>query len=279
MMRIKTILLSAWLIAALSAAGFAQAAENMSTWDQIQKSGVVRVGCANSEPWYYKDPATGKWSGIGPGITELLAEDLGVEWECVETTWGNAVAGLQANQFDMMVALDATPKRALSIDFPNGTLLYYAVGVLAQPNMKVVKWSEMNNPDTQVAVPLGTSNDRAISAMLPDAKFERTKGSAEAIASFAAGRADVVGGGVMWLMMQNRALGGQGQVIIPKPASASTTSVGVRREDDKRWRDWLGVAIDFYYHRGKTVKVYEDFLVSRGIDPATAPGIKLEDMQ
>ena len=83
----------------------------------------------------------------------------------------------------------------------------------------------------------------------------------------------------MWLMMQNRALGGKGQVIIPKPASASTTRVGVRREDDKRWRDWLGVAIDFYYHRGKTVKVYEDFLVSRGIDPVTAPGIKLEDMQ
>ncbi len=63
-MRIKTILLSAWLVAALSAANVVQAAETMSTWDQIQKNGVVRVGCANSEPWYYKDPATGKWSGI-----------------------------------------------------------------------------------------------------------------------------------------------------------------------------------------------------------------------
>ena len=84
----------------------------------------------------------------------------------------------------------------------------------------------MNKAGTRVAVPLRTSNDRAISGMLPNAEFERTKGSAEAIASFAAGRADVVGGSALWLMMQNRALGNKGQVIIPKPASASTTSFG-----------------------------------------------------
>lgn len=276
MTSLRSVLTAAGILAALGIANLAQAQN--STWDQIQANGIVRVGCAPSEPWYFKDPANGEWSGIGPGITALLAKELGVKWECVETTWGNAVAGLQANQFDMMVALDATPQRALAIDFPSGTLLYYAVGVLAQPNLKIENWADMNNADTRVAVPLGTSNDRAISDMLPEAAFERTKGSAEAIASFAAGRADVVGGASLWLMMQNRALGGKGQVIIPKPASASTTSVGIRREDDKRWRDWLGIAIDFYYYRGHTRKVYEEFLTSRGIDPATAPGIILEDM-
>ena len=275
-MRIGSVLAWVGFIAALGSADFAQAQE--STWDQIQSTGVIRVGCAPSEPWYFKDPETGEWSGIGPGITALLAKEMKLDWKCVETTWGNAVAGLQANQFDMMVALDATPQRALAIDFPNGTLLYYAVAVLARPDLEFKSWDDLNKPTVKVAVPLGTANDRAISGVLPDAHFERTKGAGEAIASFASGRAYLVGGSSLCLAMQNRALGNMGMVLIPTPPSAATTSIGVRKETDKRWRDWLGITIDFYYHRGQTTKVYEDFLTMRGVDPATAPPIKIEDM-
>ncbi|ASM75011.1 MULTISPECIES: transporter substrate-binding domain-containing protein [Roseobacteraceae] len=270
--------LGAAVTAAALMLGANQAAAQDSTWDQIKESGKIRLGCSNSEPWYFKDPGTGEWSGIGPGFTALLAEELGVEWECVETTWGNAVAGLQANQFDMMVALDATPQRALAVDFPQGALLYYAVAVLARKDLDASEWSKLNTPDIRVAVPLGTSNDAAISKELPQATFERTKGNPEAIASFAAGRSDLVGGASLWLAMQNRALNNAGQVVIPSPASAAATSIGIRLEDDKRWRDWLSIAINHYYHRGQTQKVYEDFLASRGVDPKDAPPIRIEDM-
>lgn len=275
-MRIRSVLAWVGFIAALGSTGYAQAQE--STWEQIKSTGVIRVGCAPSEPWYFKDPDSGEWSGIGPGITALLAEEMKVDWKCVETTWANAVAGLQANQFDLMVGLDATPQRALAIDFPTGKLLYYAVAVLARPDLEFESWDDLNKPTVKVAVPLGTSNDRAISDVLPNAQFERTKGAAEAVASFASGRADLVGGSSLWLAMQNRALGNKGKVVIPTPSSASTSSIGVRKEADKRWRDWLGIAIDFYYFRGQTTKVYEDFLTMRGVDPATAPSIKIEDM-
>ena len=220
----------------------ALSASAQSTWDQIKETKTIRVGCAPSEPWYYRDPKTGMWSGIGPGIADLLAKELQVEWECVETTWGNAVAGLQANQFDMVVALDATPQRALAIDFATGTLLYYAVGIMVPIDSATETWAELNTPEKSVSVALGTSNDRAITGLLPNANIVRSKTYAEALASYFAGRVDAVGGSAQSLAFTAREQLGAHKVVIPKPrahrppASASARSPTRRGATGCRWR-------------------------------------------
>ena len=38
----------------------------------------------------------------------------------------------------------------------------------------------------------------------------------------------------------------------------------------------LGLVLDYYYVTGRTQKIYEDHLVSRGIDPKSAPAIVRE---
>lgn len=275
-MKIRYLLVTA-LAAAVSLGTLNASAQ--STWEQIRADKMIRVGCAPSEPWYYRDPKTGEWSGIGPGIAALLAEELKVDWKCVETTWGNAVAGLQANQFDMVVALDATPQRALAIDFASGTLLYYAVGIMVPMSSTVSTWAELDNPDSKISVALGTSNDRAITGLLPKADIVRAKTYAEALANYFAGRVQAVGGSAQSLAFTAREQLGEHKVVIPKPPSASTTSIGIRKEPDKQWRDWLSIAVDYYYHRGQTAKVYRDFIESRGMDPMLAPTIKLTEMQ
>src|SRR5215467_13664177 len=115
-----------WLLAHISSA----AAQEKSTWDSIKETGVVRMGCINAEPWGFKDPKDGSWHGIGPGFNKLIAEELKVNAECVETTWATAVAGLQASQFDLVAGFDATPQQDLAIDFPQGARIYYAVAIL-----------------------------------------------------------------------------------------------------------------------------------------------------
>ena len=275
-MRIRHLLVTA-LALGLSLGALSVSAQ--STWDQIKEAKKIRVGCAASEPWYYRDPKTGEWSGIGPGIATLLAKEMQVDWECVETTWGNAVAGLQANQFDMVVALDATPQRALAIDFASGTLLYYAVGVMIPKDSTLDTWEALDTPEKSVSVALGTSNDRAITGLLPNANIVRSKTYAEALATYFAGRVDAVGGSALALVFTAREQLGAHKVIVPKPPSASTTSIGIRKEPDKTWRDWLSVAVDYYYHRGHTAKAYREFIASRGMDPALAPPITLEEMQ
>ena len=65
----------------------------------------------------------------------------------------------------------------------------------------------------------------------------------------------------------------KGKVVIPEPVVALPTSAGIRREDDKSFRDFLSVEFDKYYKSGQTQKFYEEFLVSRNIDPGKAPPI------
>ncbi len=260
--------------ATLVAAGSANAQEK-STWQQIRDRGELRIGAAPSEPWYYKDQRTGEWHGIGWALGVALAKELNVKPVAVETAWGTAVAALQANQFDVMFVLDATPQRALAADFPVQPMFYYAQGVLVRDGINVRNWSDLDKPEIRIGVTLGTSPDRDVTVRLPKAKIERFPNNDETTAAFQAGRVDAISFFHPALVMQLRHLK-RGKVVLPEPIRYSTTSAGVRREIDKTWRDWLGLAMDYFYVTGQTQKIYEDYLRFREIDPANAPAVMRE---
>ena len=115
-------------------------AQSKSTWDQITETKTLRLGVAISEPWYFKDANSTEegggvkvgndvWRGIGTLLGKEIADAMGVKLQLVETTWSNAVAGLQSNQFDFMFILDPTPQRALSVDFTPAPVLWYPLSL------------------------------------------------------------------------------------------------------------------------------------------------------
>ena len=246
-----------------------------STWSQIRERGELRIGAAPSEPWFAKDQRSGEWSGIGWAMGVAVAKELNVKPVAVETSWGTAVAGLQANQFDVMFVMDATPQRALALDFPSQPFFYYAQGVLVRDGLAAKRWDDLNKPEVKIGVTLGTSPDRDVTIRLPKATIERFPSNDETTAAFQAGRVDAMSFFHPALVMQQRRVR-KGTVVLPEPFRFSTTSAGVRREADKTWRDWLGLTLDYYYFTGQTQRIYEEFLVSRQIDPKTAPGIMRE---
>ncbi len=246
-----------------------------STWERIRSNNEVRIGVVPGEPWFYKDLATGSWGGIGYAAGQAVARDLNVKLTTVETSWGNAVAALQAGQFDVTFVLDATPQRALAVDFPVQPFFYYAQGLLVQDGMKAENWSDLDKAEVKIGVALGTAPDRDVTARLPHATIQRYPGLDQAVLAFQAHQVNAL---CFYhpalVLMQQRVH--MGTVMLPKPIRASTTSAGLRRETDKTWRDWLGTALDFYYVTGQTQQFYEDYLRSRGIDPATAPAVMRE---
>lgn len=262
------------LLAARDAAAQAPAAAG-STWQQIKDRGELRIGAAHSEPWFAKDQRSGEWSGIGWAMGVAIAKELNVKPVAVETTWGNAVGGLQANQFDVMFVMDATPQRALALDFPVQPFFYYAQGVLIRDGLAAKRWADLDKPEVKIGVTLGTSPDRDITLRLTKATIERFPSNDETTAAFQSGRVDAMSFFHPALVMQQRRVR-KGTVVLPEPFRFSTTSAGVRREADKTWRDWLGLALDYYYVTGQTQRIYEDFLVSRQIDPKAAPAIMRE---
>jgi polar amino acid transport system substrate-binding protein len=253
----------------------AAAADAPSTWERIRGNKELRIGVTSGEPWFYKDPASGAWSGIGFAAGQAAAAALDAKLTPVETTWGNAVAALQADQFDVMFVLDATPQRALSIDFPVQPFFYYAQGLLVRDGLEAKRWADLDKPGVRIAVTLGTAPDRDITARLPHAHIERFPGNDQAILAFQSGHVDAVCLYHPALVLQQHRVG-MGKVVLPEPILASATSAGVRRETDKTWRDWLGLALGFYYTTGQTEGFYEAFLRSRGIDPKEAPPVMRE---
>lgn len=264
------------LVGALMFAGWmAGAAQAQSTWQQIKQKGELRIGVTPGEPWYFKDPASGEWSGIGHRMGLQIAKDLGVKLVPVETTWGNSIAAIQANQIDVMFVLDATDERKKAVDFPDQPFFWYAQGVLLKDGMNVKNWSDLDREDVKIAVTLGTAPDRELTKRLPKAKIERFQNMDEAIAAFYSGRVDGASFYHPALVMQQARVK-KGHVVIPEPVVALATSAGIRNEADKSFRDFLGKEFDKYYKSGETQVFYEEFLKSRNIDPAKAPPIVKE---
>ncbi|MDQ0474638.1 transporter substrate-binding domain-containing protein [Labrys wisconsinensis] len=259
----------------LIAAGAGRAAAEdsaSSTLDAVRSSGSLKIGVAQGEPWFFKDQASGEWKGIGWGVGVALARELNVQPVPVETSWGTAIAGLQAGQFDVMFAMDATPQRALAAEFPVQPMFFYAQAVLAKDGLDAATWQALNKPDVKIGVVLGTSPDRDITVRLPQAEIQRFPNADEAGAAFASGRVDALSLFHPALVMMAKRLR-RGTVLVPTPVRASASSAGVRREADKSWRDWVGHAIGYLYETGETQRIYEEFLAFRGIDPTKAPGL------
>jgi len=267
----------AGLIALGMALGIGAAAHAQdSTWDAIQERGTLRVGVTQAPPWYFKNPAGNEWSGLGASIGNAMAETLGVEMEPVEVTWGTAVSALQADQIDIMFVLDATPARAMAIDFPAQPLLYYALAVLADDELAIDNWSDLNTSDIKLAVTQGTTMDTYVSARLTEAEILRFPSNGESVAAFQSGRVNAVSLFHPPLIAMREKIG-RGQIVLPSPIRQSASSAGVRLEEDKRWRDWVNTAISYYYETGQTQVWYEEFLSEFGVDPDSVPAIRREE--
>lgn len=274
---LTTKLLAAFVaLTALIAAGSAVQAQDTSTWDAIKERGTLRIGVTQAPPWFYKDPAGTEWTGLGPSIGNAMAAELGVELEPVEVTWGTAVAALQANKIDLMFVLDATPKRAVAIDFPAQPLLYYALAVLADDDLKIETWDDLNKEGIKIAATQGTTMDRYVTARLDKAEILRFPSNGESVAAFQSGRVNAVSLFHPPLIAMRKKIG-RGQIVLPSPVRQSASSAGVRREADKTFRDWVNTAISYYYQTGQTQVWYEEFLASFGVDPSTVPAIRRED--
>nr|WP_306267731.1 transporter substrate-binding domain-containing protein [Pararhizobium sp. IMCC3301] len=278
MLKSITTKLAAFLVAvtALFAAAGAGTAQETSTWDAIKERGSLRIGVTQAPPWFYKELGADEWTGLGSSVGKAMAAELGVEFEPVEVTWGTAIAALQANKIDIMFVLDATPTRALAIDFPAQPLLYYALAVLADDDMKIETWADLNTDDMKLAVTQGTTMDTYVTKYLDKAEILRFPSNGESVAAFQSGRVKAVSLFHPPLIAMRKQIG-RGQIVLPSPVRQSASSAGVRREADKTFRDWVSTAIAYYYSTGQTQVWYEDFLTEFGVDPSSVPAVRREE--
>lgn len=248
------------------------------TLQKVKQTGELRIGVAAGDPWYYRDPVSGQWSGVGVLVGEQIAKNIGVKMTPVETTWGNSVAGLQSGQIDVMFVLDATEERKRAIDFPATPLLWYAQGILAKDGLVAKNWEDLNKSNVRVGVALGTATDRDLTKRLPNAKIERFTNTDETVAAFNAGRVDAIGFYHSVLVIAYSKIK-KGSVQIPQPVVAIPTSAGIRREQDTAFRDMLDEQFKKMHASGQTQALYAQYLKTKGLDPDKLPGVTKESLE
>jgi len=256
----------------------AGAQQEKSTWEQVSERKTLRLAAPVAEPSLYKDltnsdkpggvkVADTLWRGWAVNVYREMAEALGVRLEMIETTFGNGVAGLQANQFDLMFALDGTPKRAAVIDFVPQPVFLYGTAILAMSGTKIETWKAIDEARLQIGVPVGTTMETEIMSRAPQAKLDRFQTVNEMIAAFQAGRVAAVSSSLTSMTLTSARIPNS-IVAMPNPAALFPATAAIRQERDPRWRNFLTTSFSYLANSGYVQSALNDAYAFRGVDIA-----------
>lgn len=259
------------LAAAMATPASAQAQAD-NTLDRIRANKVLRIAVLPGElPYFNKDLAAGTWSGFSIEMANDLAKLLDVKLEYVESTYGNSILDLQANKIDLGFALNPTPQRALVVDFTN-LVFPHPFGAMLKKGLEAKTWADINKPEVKIAVDVGSANEAVARRFAPNATIKSLKSRDEVMLEMSSGRVDcVVNALVLGLtaIAKNPNLGTY--KILASPSVTIASGTAVRREQDKRWRDFLSVWIDYNRGIGQMREWFVKGLGLAGVKPEDVP--------
>jgi polar amino acid transport system substrate-binding protein len=259
------------IAASLASPASAQAAGD-NTLDHIRANKVMRIAVLPGElPYFNKDLATSTWSGFSIDMANDIAKLLDVKLEYIESTYGNSILDLQANKIDLGFALNPTPQRALVVDFTS-LVFPHPFGAMLRKGLAAKTWADVNKPEVRIAVDVGSANEAVARRFAPNATIKSLKSRDEVMLEMASGRVDcVVNALVLGLtaIAKNPSLGTY--KILQSPSVTVASSCAVRRESDKRWRDFLSVWIDYNRGIGQMREWFVKGLALSGVKPEDVP--------
>ncbi len=185
----KTYLRRGFLALVLLAA-LMSAACGSSGGNQVQSSGVLRVGTEGVyAPFSYHDEATGELVGYDVDVAKAVADKLGVRAEFVETPWDSMFAALEANRFDIVAnQVTITDERKAKYDLSEPYAVGEGVIVTRAGDNSIKTLADLKG---KVAAENATSNWSDI-ARKAGARVEAVEGFTQAIKLLNQNRVDVV---------------------------------------------------------------------------------------
>ena len=204
-------------------------AQTPSIWtDVMQKKKLTVCIVPSYQPYSWKD-AEGKWQGFVAEMARNVSGALRVEPEFVETTFQTVVLDLQSAKCHVFFGFNATPERALAIDF-SGPL--YTLG-FAFVNGKDWKppgpgWADFNSPNTKICYPIGTSMEQQAKRWAPKAQQVALRTTDECILALQSGRVDTFLTAFLDGLVTRRKNPNVGELMFPQPSYALPSYAGMR---------------------------------------------------
>jgi polar amino acid transport system substrate-binding protein len=243
-----------------------------TTLDRIRANKVMRIAVLPGElPYFNKDLASGTWSGMCIEMANDIAKILDVKLEYTESTYGNSILDLQSNKIDVGFALNPTPQRALVVGFC-GSVFNHPFGAMLKKGMQARTWADIDKPEVKIAVDAGSANETVARRFAPHATIKSLPSRDQVMLEMSSGRVDcVVNALVLGLtaIAKNPNLGTY--KILQSPSVAIPSSMAVRRELDKNWRDFLSVWVDYNRGIGQMREWFIKGLALSGVKPEDVP--------
>lgn len=260
--------------AAFFAAAPASAAD--ATWDQVSKSGVVRIGVIpNRPPYFWQEDR--QWVGFSAEMGKDLAKALSAALEkeikpdFVITSWTTVILDLQANKIDAFFGLSFSEERKKAVQLAGPIYELPNVAINAKGFAPGERWTDYNNPQVKVAVVMGTTDEQAARKFLPMAEIRALKGMAEAVLDIQSGNAKTMVTTVLTglgALKENKSLG---TMNVLQPPHTLPSYGGTRRDGDGRFGAFLQGWATAYRQGGRSQRVIFEAMKQFGLDTGQIP--------
>ncbi len=239
--------------------GFEAAAES-STLKTVLERGTLKVGdCLSFAPFGFKNE-DGDPEGYDVDIAELLAADLGVELEVIDTTSANRIPNLQTDKVDVVFCnFTRNGERAREIEFTDPY-------VVASQALLVQKGSGIANvqdlPGRTVATVKGSTNADVLDDLGIDVQTDEYDTSQAAILAVQQGQADTMIEDSNFLAYQaklNPELEVTSDALVPLEYNAFGVKLG-----DQVWLNYLNQFLFRLNASGTNKALYNEWF---GVDP------------
>jgi len=214
----------------------APAPANEPNLARILRTRRLRLGgVAGEEPYFYKNPATGRWAGFVVAMGSDLAAALGVELTVVEANWDEMVADLHTEKIDLTLGLTPTAQRAMFADFST-PLFHDTYAILARKDLGPKSWAELNVPESLVAVDTGSAREETIRRIAGNAAITGFKTREEALLAVQSGRVDYFVATVLFALVALKNNPQIGELVVPTPHLRVAVCPALPYDDDRRFR-------------------------------------------
>ncbi|MFC3609187.1 ABC transporter substrate-binding protein [Stutzerimonas tarimensis] len=140
----------------------------------------------------YRNPKTQTLTGLDIEMAEALADDLDVRLAFVESSFAELIADLEGDRCDVaMFAVGVTDQRQELLRFTEPYLASDIYAITSKSNRRMQHWSDIDQPDSVVAVARGTLHEAVMRNRLRAATLSVLDTSHAREQDVQAGRADV----------------------------------------------------------------------------------------
>ncbi len=246
----------------LALAWTAAAAAGESTLDQVLSRGKLIVGIGLGAPPFGMYDANKQPAGFDVDLAKMIADELKVKIEWVDTTSVNRIPYLLTNKVDLVIAtFGNTPERAKQVAFTKPYSSWNLVLLGWKKDRDIKSYKDLKGKT--VAVTRGTTQDIAITKLAPEAKIVRYEDDPVAMLAFENRKADVLPTAEVLALQKVR---DNKEMEIKGLVARSWAAIGVRRGDFD-WLQWLNTFMDWYGGQGKFAELFEKW---NGVEMPTA---------